>query len=138
MPMKGHFRPGFTLTDLMIVVAVIGILASIAFATYQYYILSVRRVEAQGIMLNIQSLQEKNQFNYSYYKNNLSDFGNFESDHYTYAIKGATNTTYTITATAKGSQASDTGCIFMTLNQAGLKCPGADPRCLTHADCWKQ
>ena len=136
--MKGHFRPGFTLTALMIVVAVIGILASITFATYQYYILSVRRVEAQGIMLDIQSLQEKNQFNYSYYKNNLSDFGNYESDHYTYAIKGATNTTYTITATAKGSQASDTGCIFMTLNQAGLKCPGADPRCLTHADCWKQ
>ena len=136
--MKGHFRPGFTLTDLMIVVAVIGILASITFATYQYYILSVRRVEAQGIMLDIQSLQEKNQFNYSYYKKNLSAFGNYESDHYTYAIKGATNTTYTITATAKGSQASDTGCIFMTLNQAGLKCPGADPRCLTHADCWKQ
>ena len=138
MPLKYYSLPGFTLIGFMIVVAVIGILAAITFTFYHYSILKARRLEAQEIMLNIQNLQEKHMLNYIFYETNLSYLGDFESKDYTFSIKGATNTTYTITATAKGSQASDTGCIFMTLNQAGLKCPGADPRCLTHADCWKQ
>ena len=139
MPLKYQNRTGFTLIGLMVmvaIIAIIAILAAIAFAFYQNHMLTVRRGDAQGIMLNIQALQEKNLSNYTFYESNLSDLGKFESDDYAFAIKGATNTTYTITATAKGSQASDTGCIFMTLNQSGLRCPGADPRCSTHADCW--
>ncbi|MCC7280189.1 MAG: pilus assembly protein [Chromatiaceae bacterium] len=117
-------------------VVIIAILAAIAFAYYQNHMLTVRRVEAQGIMLNIQGLQEQHLLKYTLYESKLSDLGNFESDEYAFSINGATNTTYTITATAKGSQTDDTGCIFMTLNQAGLRCPGADPRCPTHTDCW--
>ena len=66
MPLKYHSRPGFTLIGLMVLVAVLTILAAIAFAFYQNYMLTVRRVVAQDIMLNIQSLQEKHLFNFTF------------------------------------------------------------------------
>lgn len=54
MPSKYYARSGFTLIELMIVVAVIGILASIAYPSYEDYIRRARRVDAQGIMMDIQ------------------------------------------------------------------------------------
>jgi type IV pilus assembly protein PilE len=130
MPSKYHSRPGFTLIELMIVVGVIGILASIAYPAYQNYVRKARRVEGQGIMLNIQLLEEKHRVNHATYEGTLANLGSFTSDDYTFATSNATATTYTITATAKGSQVGDTSCTPMTLNQAGTKTPSAG--------CWKK
>lgn len=138
MPKKCYFRPGFTLVDLMILVTILGFIAAIAFPLYEFYILKARRIEGQETMLKIQDLQEKYLADYMTYKRVLADLGNFESENYTFALSNATSTTYIITATAKGRQVNDIGCIFMTLNQAGVKCPSADSRCPTHTDCWKQ
>ena len=137
MPLKSYSRPAFSLIEFMIGIAVLGFLAAIAFPFYEFYIREVRRIEGQETMLNIQDLQEKYLANYTTYQRTLADLGNFESDNYTFAISNATSTTYIITATAKGRQVNDIGCIFMTLNQAGVKCPSADSRCPTHTDCWK-
>ena len=138
MPLKYHSRPGFTLIGFIILVTVVGILGAIITPLYQNYILISRRVEGQGIMLNIHRLQEEYLSTHGFYLPKMSDLGSFESDDYTFALFGDRNKTYTISATAKGSQMSDVGCIFMTLNQAGVRCPGADRSCATRTDCWKQ
>ncbi len=43
-------KQGFTLIELMIVVAVIGVLAAIAYPSYEQYVKRTKRVEAQTLM----------------------------------------------------------------------------------------
>jgi type IV pilus assembly protein PilE len=130
MAINPFLRRGFTLIELMIVVAVIGILATIAYPSYQDSIRQARRIEAQSVMLDIQLSQEKYRVNHVSY-GSLTDLGSFSSDYYTFGISGNTAHAYTITATAKSgtSQAGDTGCSAMTLNQASAKTPDS---------CWKK
>ena len=123
---------GFTLMELMIVVAVVAILAAIALPSYQQYIRKAKRAVAQQYMMEIASRQEQYRLDRFQYLLTESGLGttmpNEISGKYTFVISSNTNPPrdFTITATAQGDQLADGG--PLTLTNTGVKGP---------ADLWK-
>ena len=128
--MKRTTETGFTLIELMIVVVIIGILAAIAYPSYRNYSLKGKRTEAIAAITDIAGAQEK------FYSENLRYAGTISSLNgylgkptpmptqtglYNITIGGGPS--YSITATAQGSQTQDTACLTMTLSSTGAKSP---------------
>lgn len=109
---------GFTLIELMIVVAIVGILAAIAYPAYQNYVREARRATAQTVILEIQLAAEKYRANNTTYPDTADISITTSDEYYNYEIAGDTNT-FEVKATAKDgtSQASDTGCTELTIDQ---------------------
>ncbi|MGL1834643.1 type IV pilin protein [Rhodocyclaceae bacterium SMB388] len=129
-------KGGFTLIEVMIVVAVIGILAAVAYPSYQDYIRKAKRADGQDALLRVQLAQEKHRANNVEYGDTSeiqhglppASGGGFTSidGHYTVlATPDATNpgTTYRATATGLGTQTKDTGCtvIEIKVDPSGVK-----------------
>jgi len=128
-------QQGFTLIEIMIVVAILGILASIALPAYTQYIREGRRVDGQASLSRIEVAQEKWRVSNPAYTETLSNLGVASTSadgHYTLSVSGASATAYTATATATGTQASDTVCASMTITLAS----GSTTR--APAACWKK
>lgn len=117
---------GFTLLELLIVIAIVGIIAAIAFPAYQSQIQESRRGNAQQQLLQLQLQQENYRLNNNSYAT-TADIGMPVSDYYTFSISNVSATTYQLNATAKGSQTADAACTPLTLDQSMNKAP---------ATCW--
>lgn len=127
--MKRSLR-GFTLTELMIVVALIGILAAFAYPAYQNYVREARRADGHSALSRIAAQQERYFSDNNSYVADLTALGYPSATplspdgHYQItAVVGAG--TYSLSAAAQGPQADDTDCDPMTLNQLGQKAPAA-------------
>ncbi len=149
MPNKSVTNAGFTMIELMVVIAIMAILTMVAFPSYQQSIRKSRRSDGIAAALNIQVAQEKFRSGCAVYAStfgtsnictpltmppvySLDALAASDEGYYTMSLSGATGNAYVITATAQDAQAADTGCESMTItfnafNPNGLREP---------TDCW--
>lgn len=134
-PVVAH---GFTLIELMIAIAILGILVGIALPSYQQYVLRSGRAEAKALLLEAsQSLERCYTRDSAYNGDSCALDGDTSRDSengkYALSIGNLTATTFTLTATAQGGQTKDTECGNFTLDQSGLRGKSGDGDV---NDCW--
>ncbi|MGE8446880.1 MAG: type IV pilin protein [Comamonas sp.] len=135
---------GFTLIELMIVVAIVAILAAIAMPAYDSYIRKSRRIDAKNAVLDLASRQERYYSTNNKYTESATDLGYSKfpaavgsgNSFYTLNVS-ADDKTYTATATPTGTQTKDVSCYSFTINQRGVRGnKSATDAALTATDCW--
>ena len=121
MPIK--LQTGFTLVELIIIVAIISILASIAIPAYNGYIETSKRSDAQASLMALAIAQEKYRATNPTYTTVIGDLNGVssasESGYYTLAVTAASGATFTATATPDGWTDSNGNCSPMSINQDG-------------------
>lgn len=130
--MRPH-APGFTLIELMITVAVIAILAAIAFPSYQQHVRKSRRAEAQAFMMSVAARQQQFLVDTRSYADSLDTVGIPTPANVTLAYTpslaaSAAVTTFTLTLAPKAIQAGEP-CGTLSIDNTGKKLPAT-------SGCW--
>ena len=140
---RDHAR-GFTLIEILIVVAILGILTSIALPAYQNSVLRSGRAEAKGELMTVASDQERFFASSNTYSTDATPLittdatkRTTENGLYTITVAaGATGsiaTSFVATATAVGDQTAD-ACATLTISSIGVRGATGD----TADKCWQR
>ena len=144
-PLRGSRRAGagFTLIEVMIVVAIVAILAAIAYPSYLKQIQKSRRTDAKTALLDLATREERFfTMNNAYAGTaaNLGYGGTFPIDvltsgtaFYQLKVTASSATAFTATATPVGTQAGDALCGTYMVDQLGTQSNSGTG---TAADCW--
>ena len=139
---RSHNRSrGFSLIELLITVAIIGMLVAIAIPMYSDYVTRSRRADGQAKLMQVAQELKRCYTQYSKYNDNScsvvsSGTVNEPSDQRFYVISASggalTESNFTLTATPQNEQADDTDCTALTLTHLGEQsATGDDPD-----SCW--
>ena len=141
-----HRQRGYNLIELMIVVAVIGVIAAIAYPSYTEQVRKSHRAECAGGLTSLGSAMER------YFTVNSTYLGAADGGGkptiftetcpvdggtatYNLTISAATASTYALQAAPTGGQTNDK-CGTLTLSNTGLKGISGAEAGLTAQDCW--
>ncbi|HEY1043374.1 MAG TPA: prepilin-type N-terminal cleavage/methylation domain-containing protein [Telluria sp.] len=126
-----RLQRGFTLMEVLVALAIIGILSAVAVPMYSDYIVRARLTEAFSGLAGVPAQAEQ------YWGNNRT-FTAFNrlpgnTDNFAYTLSNDTDTTFTVTATGMGTVE---GFVF-TIDQSGARATTAVPQGWTlNANCW--
>jgi type IV pilus assembly protein PilE len=120
---------GFTLIELVIVVAIIGILVAIAIPSYQNHLRKGRRAQAESFLMEVANSQQQYLLDARGYAPDLPTLGKTPptavSDFYNVTVATATPPpSFTVTATALGVQTADGN---LTIDSTGAKTRAGNP-----------
>lgn len=140
---------GYNLVELMVVVAIIGIIAAFAYPSYTEQVRKSRRADCSGALTSLgNSMERYFTVNSTYLE--AADGGKDTGEPAVYAtqcpvdggtatynltISAATASTYTVQAAPTGAQAKDK-CGTLTLTNTGKKGITGAAAGLTPQDCW--
>lgn len=113
---------GFTLIELMICVAIVGVLSSVAYPAFSGTLATLRRIDARVALMNVQLRQERFRTDHRSY-GELSQLGLDSASsarHYEIAMLDHSATGYSVRASAIGGQQRDTLCRHLKLTVDGL------------------
>lgn len=135
---------GFSLIELLVVVAIIGVLAGVAYPAYQEFIRTANRADAMALLVELTSEMEQYRFENQSYQgaaagggdtgipdaNRIMALDKGVTNHYAVTISAATRTSYLLTAVPTGNQQED-GCGTITIGANGIfnyaPLDGSDP-----------
>jgi type IV pilus assembly protein PilE len=127
---------GFTLIEIMVTVAILGILTAIALPYYRDYVVRARLTEAFSALSGVQPAAEQlwsNTRSFATMSTVLPPVLPPNTPTFSYAASNATVSSYTVTATGAAQAA---GFVF-TINQSGNRATTAVPAGWTvNAGCW--
>src|ERR1700743_2088992 len=135
---------GFTLIELMLTVAIVAILGTIAMASYTSQIQKSRRTDARSAVLDLAGREEKLFSTVNAYSGTPSDLGygavgdifpiTVGGGYYQVSVTVPTPPiSFQVTATAIGSQANDTKCSTLSIDQLGSQTSTGSE---TASTCW--
>ena len=144
--MKQLQHNGFTLIELMVTVAIVGILAGIAYPSYQDSVMKSRRADAKGALLGFANAMERHFTQNNTYLGAGTTGGNTGTPtifsatspvgggtpYYNLTLNAATANTYTLNAAPTGAQTNDK-CGTLSLTQTGVRGVSTS---VAVTDCW--
>ncbi|BDY03584.1 type IV pilin protein [Ferrimonas sp. YFM] len=126
---------GISLIELMLVVAILGLLMTLALPSYRGQLATGYRSEAVAALMKLANLQERYYLHHQSYTDDMTNLGMsadpwlVDSGRYSLDAQSAGNDGFVLKATALGAQASvDPGCAAITLNEIGARTP---------LECWQ-
>jgi type IV pilus assembly protein PilE len=146
-------RNGFTLIELMITVAIVTILASVALPGFMSSIRKSRRTEARTALLDLAARAERFYSTTNSYLDAANSLTPFDlglasaatatwplplgSGYYSFNATVTTATTFTFVATPASTQQKDTDCASFTVTNTGLQSSLNSSNANSTATCWK-
>lgn len=126
-----HTANGFTLIEMLIVLAISALLISFAYPAYNHYLESTRRTDGQSALVDLADRMEHYYLEHHTYAGATLETGDADNDvlsttlsvggWYRLSITEQDETTFIVQATPQDIQASDILCQSLTLNNIGIK-----------------
>ncbi|RDZ29248.1 type IV pilin protein [Lysobacter silvisoli] len=126
--MRTRAARGFTLIELMVAVAIVGILVGIAYPAYLDSVRKSRRGQAKADLLELAQRAERFHTQGNSYVGFTASLSAADlrsprsgTPAYSLRVSGETANSFVLEAAPAGAQADDTACATLSLNQAGVK-----------------
>lgn len=121
---------GFTLVELMVVVAIVAILAAIAYPTYQEQMIKTRRAEGRAAIMEVATRLERCFTRFNAYDNaacSATASMLSENGYYQVSAKSISAAAFTLEAKPQLAQVDDTRCGTLTLTNVGVRGQSGTP-----------